>query len=261
MAELTRNLHRAFYPSRLPGDREPLLLLNSLATTTEIWAPMMSRLTASTSVLCVDYPGHGLSPAREMPADLDDLAASMLEVLDEFGIERVHVAGVSIGGMAALRLAELAPDRIASITVIGSTPVMDRRMWQARKELVQQWGTRGIVPDVLERWFTSTYATAYPDVVAQYTTMLEGTADSAYAAFCDVLGPADLRSVLSAISCPTLVVSGSHDAAATVEDGRTIVDAVPHARHVVVDGAAHMLQAMATDAVADLILEQVGRGT
>lgn len=257
LAERAQHLHRAFFPARIDTDRDPLLLLNSLATTTEIWTPILPRLTEVTDVLCLDYPGHGKSPARELPADLDELAAQILEVVDAFGVERVHVAGVSIGGMTAIRLAETVPDRIASITVIGSTPVMDRDMWLARKEAVTRRGTKGLIPDVMPRWFTPEYAQAWPAVVATYTGMLESTVDAAYAAFCDVLAGADLRPGLADVRRPALVVSGGRDLAATVEQGGIIATGIPGGRQVVIDDAAHMLQAMAADRVADAIIASI----
>ncbi|SCL29244.1 3-oxoadipate enol-lactonase [Micromonospora pallida] len=260
MAEAARELHRAYYPSRLPQSRDPLLLLNSLATTTEIWRPLLAELTAVTSVLCLDYPGHGRSPARGLPADLDELSRQILQVMDTLGVHRVHVAGVSIGGMSALRLADMVPDRISSITVIGSTPVMDAALWRSRKDIVQHWGTRDLVPDVIRRWFTPEFCRAHPDIVAEYSGMLESTADSAYAAFSDVLAASDLRERLSGISCPTLIVSGTHDPAATVADGESMAARIPGARFAAIDGAAHMLQAMAPARVAELIVESVLRG-
>lgn len=257
LAEQAQHLHRAFFPARNDTDRNPLLLLNSLATTTEIWTPILPQLTAATDVLCVDYPGHGRSPARALPSDLDALASQILEVVDAFGVDRVHVAGVSIGGMAAIRLAETVPDRIASITVIGSAPVMDRDMWLARKEVVQQWGTKGLIPDVLPRWFTPEYTASSPATVTTYTGMLEGTVDAAYAAFCDLLAATDLRPGLAGIQRPAVVVSGGQDLAATVDDGQIIAAGIPGARHEVVENAAHMLQAMAADRVADVIIGSI----
>jgi 3-oxoadipate enol-lactonase len=257
LVETTQHLHRAFFPARGESDRDPLLLLNSLATTTEIWTPLLPRLTAVTDVICVDYPGHGRSPARDLPADLDALAAQIIDVVDGFGVERLHVAGVSIGGMTALRLAERYPQRIVSTTVIGSSPVMDRRLWLERKSVVRQWGTKGLVPDVLPRWFTPEYATAWPAIVSSYVAMLEGTVDAAYSAFCDVLAESDLRPGLAGVKQRTVVISGGRDLAATVDQGRMISSSVPGARQEVIDDAAHMLQAMAADRVADAIIENV----
>lgn len=254
---IARDLYHSWFPSRAGAGAESLVLLNSLATTTEIWTPLLPELTTETGVLCLDYAGHGQSPARRCPADLDELAAQIIEVMDSRGVAHAHVAGVSIGGMAALRLAATAPDRIRSIAVIGSSPVMERELWRCRKEIVHEWGTRGLVTDVLPRWFTDEYARDRPDVVASYTRMLTETVDAGYAAFCDVLNGVDMRDSLAGITCPTVVISGTEDAAATVAQGREIVDRIPGARQEVIPGAAHMLQAMAPQRVAALIRENL----
>ncbi|GAA2459900.1 alpha/beta fold hydrolase [Actinomadura vinacea] len=253
------DLYHSWTPARAGAGAGSLVLLNSLATTTEIWAPLLPDLTAETDVLCLDYAGDGKSPARRCPADLDELAAQIIEVMDARGVRRAHVAGVSIGGMSALRLAAIVPDRIRSIAVIGSTPVTERDLWRGRKEVVREWGTRGLVPDVLRRWFTEDYAQAHPEVVENYTRMLTDTTDTAYAAFCDVLAGVDMRDQLAKITCPTVVISGSDDAAATVAQGREIVHRIDGARQEVIPGAAHMLQAMAPQRVAALVRENTRR--
>ncbi|ADJ48977.1 3-oxoadipate enol-lactonase [Amycolatopsis mediterranei S699] len=258
---IPRELHHSWFPARAAGNAEPLVLLNSLATTTEIWAPLLPDLTAETDVLCLDYAGHGRSPARRCPADLDELARQITEVMDARGVTHAHIAGVSIGGMSALRLAATAGNRIRSVAVIGSTPVTDRDLWHSRKEVVRQWGTRGLLTDVLRRWFTDDYARAQPEVVDAYARMLTDTVDSAYSAFCDVLAGVDMRDELAKITCPTVVISGAADAAATVAQGREIADRIDDARQEVLPGAAHMLQAMAPHRVAALVRENIRRAT
>ncbi|MBR7741685.1 alpha/beta fold hydrolase [Phycicoccus sp. BSK3Z-2] len=253
--------HSAHFPARRATPAEPLVLLNSLATTTAIWEPLLDDLTEWSPVLCLDYPGHGRSPARDVPVTMDALVDGVLAVLDRAGIARAHVAGVSIGGMCAVALAARAPDRIASISVIGSGPRLDPRMWADRRRLVEEWGTRGIATDVLRRWFTPDYAAANPVVVAAYREMLLGTSDHAYAALSELLGATDLRPLLDDVRCPALVVCGEHDPAAPVAGGEVFVRGIEDARLEVVPGAAHMVQAMAPEDLAALVVAHMARAT
>jgi pimeloyl-ACP methyl ester carboxylesterase len=73
-----------------------------------------------------DHRGTGLSdwiedwdPAN--PYTLDDMAGDGIAVLDDLGIEKAHIVGVSMGGMIAQQIAIDYPDRVVSLTSMMST--------------------------------------------------------------------------------------------------------------------------------------------
>lgn len=76
-------------------------------------------------VLAPDLPGYGDS-TRDLP-DYSPRAQSraILAMLDELGIARAHIVGWSIGGGVAINLADLAPDRLASLTLMASIGVQE----------------------------------------------------------------------------------------------------------------------------------------
>lgn len=261
-AERTHStLHYAYYPGPGGGSATPLVLLNSLGTSTEIWKPLLAELTAVTSVVCMDYPGHGWSPAIEATRELDTLVYQLCEVLDALQIKQAHLAGVSIGGMVALRSASLKPDRVASIAVIGSAPTMDRALWTGRRELVEKSGTAALVAELIPRWFTAGFREANPTIIDHYSGLLSRTDDSAYAGLCTALAGIDIRPELREVRCPTVVVIGSEDPGATIDDAVEIATGIPQAVIKTVEGAAHQVQAMAPARVTEILLEQLGRVT
>jgi len=89
------------------GCGEPLLLLHGLGSARTTWLPLMSQLRRRFDVLAVDLPGHGCSPAlpRTEPATPGRLAATVAALLDQLGLDRVHVMGNSLGGWVGLELA------------------------------------------------------------------------------------------------------------------------------------------------------------
>lgn len=232
-------------------------MLNSLATTTAIWKPLLPQLTEFHSVVCVDYPGHGHSPSKNLPKDFDALAAQILSVLDVMEMGEAHLVGASIGGMLAIALAAENPERIRSLAVVGSSPHMDVKMWADRTALVSDFGVAGVVPDVLPRWFTDEFTREQPAIVEAYRDMLCRTTDTAYQAFCEILEGLDVRPRLAHISCPTLVVSGEEDTATPVEEAKEILDLVPGARLEILPGAAHMIQAMRPAALGRILKDHI----
>lgn len=80
-------------------------------------------LDAGRRVIAPDLPGFG-----DSDRDLPDIGARaharyVLALMDELGVERAHVVGWSNGGAVALNMADIAPDRIASLTLLASVGV------------------------------------------------------------------------------------------------------------------------------------------
>ena len=90
------------------GSGEPLLLIHPLGAELVVWEPVLDRLSSQRDVIAVDMPGFGLSPAlaNGSAPTPQVLAASIGGFLDSLGLERVHVAGNSLGGWVALELAK-----------------------------------------------------------------------------------------------------------------------------------------------------------
>lgn len=101
--------------------RPPVLLLHGSPGT----GRNMERLGIELSregrrAIAMDLPGFGLS-TREIPDySIRAHARYALAVLDELGVGRAHVVGWSMGGGVGLNMADLAPDRVASLTMLAS---------------------------------------------------------------------------------------------------------------------------------------------
>lgn len=108
------------------GEGESLLLLHGTGGSRRHWKPVWPLLTPHRDVLAVDLPGHGDS---DSPSDGDHspmgYAKAAMSFLDELGLARVHVAGVSVGGWIALELAKLG--RARSVVAIGPAGLWPRR--------------------------------------------------------------------------------------------------------------------------------------
>jgi len=100
------------------GSGEPLLLVHPLGADRGVWEPVLDRLAAHYEVIAMDMPGFGESPElpEDVPATALGIAAEIAATLDSIGVERTHVAGISLGGWVALELAKT--DRCLSVTGI-----------------------------------------------------------------------------------------------------------------------------------------------
>lgn len=87
------------------GQGEPLVLIHPLGAELVVWEPVMDRLAGERDVIAVDLPGFGRSPSLAEEPTPATLAASVVGLLDDLGIQQAHLAGNSLGGWVALEAA------------------------------------------------------------------------------------------------------------------------------------------------------------
>lgn len=104
------------------GEGIPILLCSGIGGSLELWSRQLEALGDGLRLIAWDYPGHGLSNTGDGIHDPDSLAAFALDLMDALGLQRVVVVGNSLGGAIALRMAGLAPDRVAGMVL--ASPAM-----------------------------------------------------------------------------------------------------------------------------------------
>ncbi len=233
---------RLFVMSQGPAKAPAILFSNSLGTTHRMWDAVVSELAAEFRCIRADTRGHGTSDKPRGPYEIADLADDVLAILDHFDIERVHVAGLSLGGMVGQCFAARHPNRIASLTLMATTAWFPtRESWYERAALVRREGTQAILPATLERWFTPGFRATAPDVVRRTADEFGAIDRNGYAAACEAIGRMDLRPILGSIAAPTRIIAGREDPATPVAHAEALRDGIPGSRLTVLSPAAHLL--------------------
>ncbi|SEO44986.1 3-oxoadipate enol-lactonase [Trujillonella endophytica] len=240
-----------------PVDAPVVVLSNSLGATRGMWDPQVPALAERFRVVTYDTRGHGESPAPAGPYTLDDLVDDVVALLDRVGARRAHVAGLSLGGMTALRLAAREPDRVHRLAVLCSSAKADPQGFRDRAAAVRTGGTAPVAATVVGRWLTPAYAAEHPDLVARLEAMIAGADDEGYAACCEVVAGLDLREDLSRIAAPTLVISGADDLALPPEHQRLIASGIPGAEFLSVSPGAHLANLERVSEVTGALLAHV----
>ncbi|MFJ4713353.1 3-oxoadipate enol-lactonase [Streptomyces sp. NPDC088785] len=250
--------------SRLPHHRAegspsapPLLLGPSLGTSLALWDRVAPELSTTHRVVRWDLPGHGGSDASLISAGatVGDLAALVLALADELGIDRFAYAGVSLGGAVGLHLAVHHPERVGDLAVLCSSAHFGGPgPWRERAALVREEGTAGVAASAPARWFTPGFS------VPRLVRDNRDADPEAYAACCDALAAFDLRERLRDISAPTLLIAGRDDPATPPAHLREIADAVPGAGLVELSGASHLAVAERPEAVLGALRAHFGAG-
>jgi 3-oxoadipate enol-lactonase len=215
-----------------------LVLLNSIGTDMDLWDAMLPQLRRSFHILRVDTRGHGASDATPGDYSLSLLAADVAAVLDDTGLSKATVAGVSLGGMIAMRLALDRPDLVSALALICTSPKMDRAAWSDRVDAVREHGVAPIVELAMGRFLSPDFIADNPGIAATIRAGLERMSSEGYAGCAAAIRDMDLRDALRAITQPTLVVTGTRDISTPLDGhGQVLLEALAHASHIVLDSA------------------------
>jgi pimeloyl-ACP methyl ester carboxylesterase len=215
-----------------------------------MWRDQIPMLVAAGyRVLAPDLRGFGESPpAREPYSHADDVLACM----DEAGIARATVVGVSMGGDVALGLTLAAPDRVAGLVLVSTLAAMTapsdtlRRVWETSGEAFERGEIEEAVRIEVDAWVIG-HGRAANDVEPGYlelaTTMVRRTWERAASGLeiADELEPdPPLAERLNEVAEPVLLLVGNRDLPDVAVSMDALAAGIPHAERTVIADCAHL---------------------
>ena len=142
-----------------------VVLLSSIATTHEAWSEVIPALSGY-RVITVDHRGHGGSGVpEEDPEGVGTLGRDVLAALDELGVDRFTVVGISLGGAIAQWLAANSNRVDKAVFAATATFLGGEKAWAEKTRVALHDGTSGLTPSLMNNWFTDTFRDAHPEVV------------------------------------------------------------------------------------------------
>lgn len=199
------------------------------------------------------------------PYRLEDMAADVEWVMDDLGISRAHIAGISMGGMIAQVLATVAPHRVTTLTCLSSAtgnPRTGLGKLSAIKVILMppsdvdgEEGLREHYRDVMRAIGTRdcTYDDEDIDRLMAALTEHRVPAQATERQLMAILASGDRRRQLRQLSVPTLVIHGKEDPLLPIGAGREIASLIQGAKMMEVEQMGHDLPPFAVDQVADAI--------
>jgi 3-oxoadipate enol-lactonase len=234
------------------GLGQPVVLLHGYPFNRSLWNEQASALSSSYRMITPDLRGLGESDATPGPATMNRMAQDVAALLDHLEISRAVVGGSSMGGYVALAFYKQFPSRVRSLILANTRAQADSeegkqtRIQQADKALAA--GMAGIADSMLPKLLTPETVSKHPEVVKRVRDMMLKTKpDGAAGALLGMAERDDQTSLLSQITCPTLILVGREDSITPVADSEKMHREIAGSRLVVIEKAAHISNLERTD--------------
>ncbi|HYC53793.1 MAG TPA: alpha/beta hydrolase [Candidatus Binatia bacterium] len=259
---------KIYYESHGQGD--PVLMIMGFGAPMRWWFPQVPVLSRSHQVVTTDHRGIGRSQCDDRPVTMELLASDAIAVLDDLGIERAHVVGLSYGGMIAQELALMHPQRVGKLVLL-ETNCGGAHTEQPDGEIIgdllgtlmldQPEDPRDVIRKIGPTLFPGDYLDSHFDEI---TALLQDSGFSAAGAptlaaqMAAVMGH-DTYERLPQLTSETLIVTGEHDVLVPPGNAEILRSRIPRSTVAVLAGAGHCAHIQAADELNEVLLRFLSR--
>lgn len=249
-----------------------ILLIHGAATPMHGWEDEFCQRLSTGDRFVIRYDqrdtGRSVSyPPGKPGYSFPDLVADTAGILDAFGLERAHFAGISMGGGIAMSAALDYPDRVASLILIGTSPggpglpPMSEDFLNFISDHGQpDWSDREAVIDhIIELMRVCSDGSDQLDEDelrvrlgrdVDRTTNIESSLTNHFS----MKPGSSRRDRLGEIAMPTLVIHGDHDPVFPLGHAEALRREIPDGELLVLEQAGHLLTRAVWDTVVPAML-------
>jgi pimeloyl-ACP methyl ester carboxylesterase len=239
---------------------DTILLLHGNCESSLAWYAWVPLLARRFHVVRPDMRGYGASTPmpRDFTWSLDVIIDDYARLMDSLGVQRFHLVGAKIGGVIARAFAARRPERVMTLTVVGSPPPL-RQGAERIPALNEEFETLGV-----EHWARRTMAgrlgDRFPAEGAEWWIQFMGRAPvSTLVGFNAAINYSDIRADLPKIACPTLVITTDESGLASVDETRAWQQTILKSELMVIRGNSFHVAASDAEQCAHAVLDFIGR--
>lgn len=236
-----------------------ILLIHAFPMDARMWDAQREAL-GGIPVVAPHLPGFGGTAAAGPVMTMATAGDRCMEALDEAGIGRAMVCGLSMGGYIAFELWRIARERIGGLVLANSRAGADTAEGSAgRRTLAERLRAEGA--GFLVESLPPLLGTEAPDELWSWVrgVVADQPAEAIAAAALGMAERADSTPELPGIDVPTLVITSSGDTLIPPEGSAPMAGAIPGAELVVLEGAGHLSNLEQPGAWSELLAAHAAR--
>jgi len=227
------------------GKGTPLVFIHAFPLSKVMWQPQVDALEDFYRVITIDLRGHGESDTVLWNDTLDNYAADVIDLLDDFGISQAIFIGLSMGGYVLFSIYRNYANRVKAMVLADTRAQSDSEEGKAGRRSMAQIafndGASAIADLMLPKLLTPSTMKHHPKIVEQVRQMILQTPTAGI--IVDLMAMAarpDSTDLLRTISCPTLVIVGEEDQATPVAESQYLTNRIPNSTLVTIPAAGHL---------------------
>ncbi|KAL8865889.1 MAG: hypothetical protein Q9215_004425 [Flavoplaca cf. flavocitrina] len=273
-----------YMPHPYDASKPTLVLVNSFVTTSDLYRPQYenNELTSAMNLLAIEMLGHGQTRTKTENFTYWDTAIMNLQVMEALGLNKAFVLGTSQGGWVTVRMALLAPDKIAGIIPLGTSLDYESERtrslgcWDGPSHLtgtIDAWTSKTPTPDfepedefcnfLVDNGFGKECDKSVRDYWVKTIKSNYRGDDGRKRARMDAINLRDRDGLLGRlfdVKCPAMWLQGTDDATysvANAEEEIKLFANSPSAELVTVEGGQHFLSASHPQEVDNALIKFV----
>jgi 3-oxoadipate enol-lactonase len=218
------------------GTGPAILFLHGVGSDKSVWHPQLKHFASSRTAIAIDYPGYGESEFRD-GATRDDFARAALAALDAMDRDRAHICGLSLGGVVAIAMHALAPERCLSLVLADTFAVHPHGQGIFDRSVAGSADMRAFAEARADFLLAQP---ADPAVRSEVVETMSRIDPAAYRLGAEAVWLADQRERVRAIQVPTVVLCGDQDKPTPPALSEELHAMIPGSRLETIAGAGHL---------------------
>lgn len=234
-----------------------LLLLHAWPLDARMWAPQLAALGDDLAVAAPNHPGFGGAPPSGDVMTMRSCAENALRAMDDAGIDRAAVCGISIGGYIAFEIWRRSRDRVLGLVLANTRAVADTPEAAAgRRGVAERLRREG---NILAEEPPALLAEDAPEELQRHVRSIvaDQPAEAIAAALLGMAERPDSTPDLPTIDVPTLAITSTGDRLIPSDATIAMGEQIPSARVEVIDGVGHLTNLEAPEAFNRLLLDHL----
>lgn len=247
------------------GEGKPVVFLHAFPFASNMWEPQIEALSDRFRLIAPDLRGFGGSDAPEDAGayGMDEFADDVAAIIDAAGVDKVVLAGLSMGGYAAFAFLRKHRDKVAALVLADTRAEADppegveKRTKQ--QQMVRDEGTSNLIDGLVGALLSEPSLQKKPDVVERVRALMKENPPAGFIGALEAIKKRpDSSDELTKIDVPTLVIVGENDGVTPPDAARKIHEHVGGSRLVVIPEAGHLSNLEAPEAFNGALAEFLG---